>query len=154
MPVETISFSKVLSRKFYSKPECDCFVWTLIRKLPACERGKKTELGLCKKRDSLFMGGWLDVSTTGVNFAGRHTFYLSFYHLPASILEEVFKVFANTTYYSYLYSDYLRNNTVDWHLRTLPHSVYPIAKRTGEVHGSDFAQCIKMKLGLVYIFYL
>lgn len=94
-------FSKVLSRKFYSKPEFASLVCAFIRELPACERGQKaqcislssgcspllsTELGLCKKRTrDCSLGVGLMILPQGVNSAVRHTFSLSFYHLSGPV---------------------------------------------------------------------
>lgn len=98
----SLSFSKVLSRKFYSKPEFASLACALIRELPARERGRKTqcvslsfgcsplfcatELGLWKKgtRDCS-LGADLMTLPQGVNSAVRYTFYLSFYHLPGPV---------------------------------------------------------------------
>lgn len=100
----------------------------------------------------MFTGGWLDDPTTGSKLSSKaHIFFIFLSFARAGILEEVFKIFASRPFCCYLYSDCLRNNTVDWHLRTFPHSVYPIAKHTGDVHGSDVAECIKENWYL-YIF--
>lgn len=97
-----LSFSKVRSRKFYSKPEFASLACALVRELPARERGRKiqcislsfgcsplfcaTELGLWKKGTrNCSLGADLMALPQGVNSAVRHTFYLSLCHLPGPV---------------------------------------------------------------------